>query len=173
MTAVLARAPRLRVRLFHSSIVCNHLVGPPDPVSHLRPVIYDDDVRPRRTNVTHPYSLREFGGDTEEYQWKMQRQQLDAYNQAFWADSNSRFEAAKRAVLESLPASRSDEEYEFALSEFYKRWVVQETARQQEYSAEWRKRNWSSIVLGARLSYGKLVARISHPFSSSKDDTNN
>ena len=83
---MLARPLRPQVRHLHASLVRRHLVGPSDPISNLRPVIYDDAVPERRTDVTHPYSLREFGGDTREYQWKMQRQQLDAYNHAFWTD---------------------------------------------------------------------------------------
>ena len=66
-------------RSLHASLVRRDLVGPPDPVSHLRPIIYDD-APPPPAQVRHPYSLREFTGDTREYQWKMQRQELDALN---------------------------------------------------------------------------------------------
>lgn len=122
------------------------LVGPPDPVSNLRPVIYDDDgtqasssVRRRggrgndkmdagagsssgekrcgggpkgkgrenvdggeegkkvhenvlrimertKTSPTHPYLLDEFDGDPLDYQWRIERSRLDAYNHAFWTD---------------------------------------------------------------------------------------
>ncbi|KZT09490.1 uncharacterized protein LAESUDRAFT_646934 [Laetiporus sulphureus 93-53] len=157
-----------RCRGFHASARRTHLVGAPHPVSNLRPIIYNDTAPMRSTAATHPYSLTEFEGDTQEYQWKIQRQQLDAYNHAFWADSNSRFQAAKAAVLESLPESCTAEDREFVLSEFYRRWVVQEMPRQKEYDAEWRKQNWKSISLGARLAFDKFAARISHPFSSSK-----
>ena len=82
-----SRPAHNHVRAFHASLSRKHLVGPPDPVSHLRPVIYDDAPPARNAaNVRHPYSLREFTGDTREYQWKMQRQELDAFNQAFWLD---------------------------------------------------------------------------------------
>ncbi|CCM02414.1 uncharacterized protein FIBRA_04512 [Fibroporia radiculosa] len=155
------------IRRIHASAIRFHLVGPPDTVSNIRPVVYDDDLPNQRADLTHPYSLREFKGDTREYQWKMQRQQLDAYNHTFWSNSNSRFEAAKNALLESLPDSCTEEDREFALSEFYRRWIVQETARQQEYDAEWRKQNWSSLLLAIRLSYEKSMARISRLFSSS------
>lgn len=83
---MISRTSRLHARQFHASALRAHLVGPPDPISNLRPVVYDDDEPRTRTDVTHPYSLREFKGDTREYQWKMQRQQLDAYNHAFWKD---------------------------------------------------------------------------------------
>lgn len=72
-------------RSLHTSQVARHHVGPPDPVSNLRPVVYDDALPPA-PDARHPYSLDEFSGDVREYQWKMQRQELDAYNQAFWTD---------------------------------------------------------------------------------------
>ncbi|KAI0362164.1 hypothetical protein OH77DRAFT_1466569 [Trametes cingulata] len=157
-------------RAFHASLSRRHLVGPPDPVSHLRPVIYDDAPPPPKPRVRHPYSLREFTGDTREYQWKMQRQELDAFNHAFWLDSNTRFYAAKDAVLQSLPDEAGAEQREHALSAFYARWVAQERARIAAYDAEWRKRNWSTILLGARVRYQELVARVMHPFGRGGQD---
>ncbi|KAH9952016.1 hypothetical protein B0H21DRAFT_715369 [Amylocystis lapponica] len=160
------QSPRLLFRSFHTSPARCHLVGPSDPVSNLRPIIYDDAPPvPAELDARHPYSLTEFTGDTREYQWKMQRQELDAYNHAFWSDHNSRFEAAKSAVLESLPQTASVEDREFALSHFYKSWVAQEQVHHREYGAQWRRRNWTSILLGARLHYEKFMSRISHPFT--------
>jgi hypothetical protein len=98
----LGRASRSVSRSFHTSVARLLLVGPSDPISHLRPVIYDDvpdstvskaSTRP----VRHPYSLREFdtaadssidSADTDHgrYQWKMNSQQLDAFNQQFWTE---------------------------------------------------------------------------------------
>ncbi|KAH9934993.1 uncharacterized protein B0H18DRAFT_869642 [Fomitopsis serialis] len=167
---MLSRGLRPQTRRLHATLVRGHLIGPSDPVSNLRPVIYDDAVPELRTDVTHPYSLREFAGDTQEYQWKMQRQQLDAYNHLFWTDSNLRFAAAKRAFLDSLPESYAAEDREFALSGFYRRWAEQETVRQSAYSAEWRRRNWASVLLGARLAYERVMARVEHPFGSGKPD---
>ncbi|KAI0736779.1 hypothetical protein C8Q72DRAFT_22584 [Fomitopsis betulina] len=166
---MLARLPRPQVRHLHTSLVCRNLIGPSDSISNLRPVIYDDAVPEHRTDLTHPYSLREFAGDTREYQWKMQRQQLDAFNHVFWTDCNLRFNAAKQVVLDSLPESCPAEYRESALSAFYGRWADQEAERQRAYSAEWRRRNWASIALGARLAYEKLAMRVSHPFGGGKE----
>lgn len=153
-----AHASASRWRTFHRSVACRDLVGPPDPVSNLRPVIYDD-LPVQSTNTIHPYSLKEFTGDPREYQWKVQRQQLDAYNHKFWADSNSRFNAALEARLASLPADCSALEKELAMSAFYGSWLEQEQERLQAYNADWRKRNWDVIVLEARVKYQKLMAR--------------
>ena len=186
-TTMLAHPLRPQVRHLHASLVRRHLVGPPDPISNLRPVIYDDAVPEHRTDVTHPYSLREFGGDTREYQWKMQRQELDAHNHQFWKEvcvllveclsmpahrrdhsiplkSNTRFYAAKEAVLQSLPEETTPEQREVTLSDFYRRWVAQERKRSDDYGEEWRRRNWAAISLGARVQYEKFVSRIMHPF---------
>jgi hypothetical protein len=76
------------VRLFHASKPTANHVGPPDPVSNIRPVLYHDLDPTSVESPRHPYSLDEFrqDSDTLEYQWKLQRQQLDAFNDAFWRD---------------------------------------------------------------------------------------
>jgi len=145
------------LRLFHSSLRASDYVAPPDPVSNIRQVLYDD---PTSTNVDsaaplvrHPYSLDEFrdDADTLEYQWKLHRQQLDAFNDTFWRDTNTRFEAAKDAAISSLPPHPTAEQREERLSEFYKNWVLQEARRQEEYNSEWRRRSMQEIKLAARV----------------------
>jgi hypothetical protein len=77
------------LRLLHSTVPTANYVGPPDPVSNIRPVLYNDLGSTTTESPQHPYSLDEFRNDSEdtlEYQWKLQRQQLDAFNDAFWRD---------------------------------------------------------------------------------------
>jgi hypothetical protein len=100
-----------------------------------------------------------------ELQFKLQRQQLDAFHQNFWLDSNTRFEAAKEAVLASLPSQSTPIDKEKALSEFYKQWCMQEASRTGGYTNEWRKRNFSLVLLGARVGYQRFVTRISNRVS--------
>ncbi|KAG9318811.1 hypothetical protein JVU11DRAFT_914 [Chiua virens] len=164
-------------RLLHVSSTSRHLVGPNDPVSNLRPIIYTDIpgstphsralVQPK-PHLNHPYSLNEFADldsdvphdRTLELQYKLAREQLDASNHNYWTDSNTRFESARESVLASLPESASPETHENALSEFYKKWVMQEKTRQDEYANEWRKQNWSTILLAARAEYQRFKPRI-------------
>ncbi|KAF9246182.1 hypothetical protein BU15DRAFT_84979 [Melanogaster broomeanus] len=138
-------------RSVHVSSVSRHLVGPNDPISNLRPIIYTDIPTPKA------YAIHD---NTLELQFKLAREQLDAFNHNYWTDSNLRFEAAKTSVLASLPDSASSEMQENALSEFYKEWVVQERTRQDEYSSEWRKRNWETIILAARVEYQRFKRRM-------------
>ncbi|KZT26373.1 hypothetical protein NEOLEDRAFT_1155868 [Neolentinus lepideus HHB14362 ss-1] len=163
----LSRSACYRRRLLHTTAPSKDLVGPPDPVSNLRPVYYDDPLPVR----WHPYSLEEFS-DPEvenagpsvqdlELQYKLLRQQLDAFNHAFWTDSNLRFESAKSMILQSLPSSSTPQDRDIALAHFYQQWLNQESARQQQYTAEFRRRSWDGLVLAARVEYAKLKARLS------------
>jgi len=131
------------------------LIGPPDPISNIRPVIVDSPARgPRRE--THPYSLAEFGAkdeDDADLQWRIERERLNALNHVFWYDSNTRFMRGKQLVLDRLHAQAEQptaREKEAALSEFYSRWTVLESARQTAYTAEWNRRNYTVITLAMR-----------------------
>ncbi|KAF5377076.1 hypothetical protein D9757_007736 [Collybiopsis confluens] len=168
--------PRTSLRLLHVSTVnARHLVGPPHPISHLRPIIYDDaPPPPKPATLSHPYSLQEFhpepasNSNAYEMQWKLQRQQLDDVSQNFWLDSNTRFEAAKDAVLAGLPESATPLDKENALSEFYRQWLMRESERIDEYAELWRARNWTTILLAARVHYSKLPSRMASLFRSKK-----
>ena len=108
---VRSRPPRLalalsrpRPRLLSTTAPARDLIGPSDPLSNLRPVIYTDSPSPSPSPPAvrrHPYSLTEFrlrtkapgareAGSGPElalaYRWRLQKQQLDAFNHAFWAD---------------------------------------------------------------------------------------
>lgn len=166
---------RRALRLLHTSQRTYNLVGPPDPVSNFRPVLYTDTST--SPTLRHPYSLSEFAGD-HDLQWRLQRQSLDAFNHNFWTDasslflyhheymlsplfqSNTRFEAAKQSVLSSLPQSSTPLARERALSEFYRKWVMQESHRQALYTAEWRRRNLDAIVFAVRVALRNLQVLI-------------
>jgi len=92
------------IRLLHASVQSCNLIGPPDPISHIRPIIYDDSPLPHPpTLLHHPYSLSEFlpgfPGRTAtcELQWKLQRQQLDDFNHNFWIDVRFTILSSSRA----------------------------------------------------------------------------
>ena len=73
--------------------------------------------------------------------------------------TNTRFDAAKTAVVSGLPPHATAEQREERLGEFYKQWVLQEAARQEEYNSEWRRRSMQEIKLAARVSFQKLKAQ--------------
>ncbi|KAG6866952.1 hypothetical protein C0991_003868 [Blastosporella zonata] len=141
----------------------------------MRPVIYSDaPTLPPPSLIRHPYSLHEFStvskqpGEQSALQFKLQRQQLDDFHQSFWFDSNTRFETAKQAVLACLPPSASPLDKEKTLSEFYREWYLQEAARTDAYTIEWRRRNLALIKLNARVQLQQFTNSVSNFFSFGK-----
>ena len=78
----------------------------------------------------------------------------------FLVQSNTRFEAAKQALLDDLPEDATPEHREAVLSEFYKHWLLQERVRLKEYSDEWSRRNFAAIYLAARAAIKDFRARV-------------
>lgn len=66
-------------------------MGPPDPISHIRPAVYQEDPSSSTSygdKVQHPYSLKEFSQaeGAQDYQVNLQKTQLDAFDHAFWTN---------------------------------------------------------------------------------------
>lgn len=178
-------------RRLHTSVVRSDRVAPPHPISHIRPIIYDDEpVASPPTLLRHPYSLHEFQDASDrpvnlELQFRLQRSQLDAFHHNFWLDvrrfflpkpistnpqqNNIRYYAAKETILASLPETASSLDRENALFEFNTNWYNQEKARTDAYTEEWRKRNFALIRLGAKVELQKLTFRISRWFQQSDE----
>ncbi|KAF8910962.1 hypothetical protein CPB84DRAFT_1763007 [Gymnopilus junonius] len=158
---------------FHASAVQCDLIAPPDSISHIRPIIYDDPPSQLPVHyLRHPYSLSEFRSEAEnkpgdhDLQYRLLRQQLDSLHQNFWMDSNTRFYAARDAVLTSLPSTTTARDKEEALSNFYRQWVMQENHWTENYTKEWRARNFELIALSARVEYHKLKGRLTDVLKS-------
>lgn len=81
-------------------------------------------------------------------------------NYYIWLKSNTRFESAKQSVLSSLPESSTTQARERALSEFYKKWVTQESTRLEAYTSEWRTRNFEAIIFAAKVEWRNLQTRL-------------
>lgn len=84
---------RQAVRRLQTSAPRCDRVAPPHPISHIRPIIYDDSIAASTpTSLRHPYSLSEFNAASSdnlgdyEFQYKLQRQYLDAFHHNFWLD---------------------------------------------------------------------------------------
>lgn len=173
-----------RLRLFHSTACAKYLVGPPDPISNIRPAIYHQEDPSSSTSygdkVQHPYSLKEFTQveSSLDYQVNLQKTQLDAFDHAFWTNvctfpggssdlnlnflpqNNYRFEAAKAAALDALPENATAQDKEFVLSKFYRDWLIHETPRLEAYNETWRRRSLDIILLDARTQWTKFLSRI-------------
>ncbi|KAG8984076.1 hypothetical protein FRB94_007788 [Tulasnella sp. JGI-2019a] len=176
------------------------LVGSPDVISNLRPVIYDgvwfkaistpqdpsssSSSLPLTTIVhpdkgtQHPYALNEFASTQghesdrffeEKKSWelrlRLERQSNDAFNHAFWTDTNSRFNTYKTFVGTSTASSpeyleASPEVKGMIMDEriaaFYRLWLDSEGKRQRAYMKEMYRRTFSLLLLEAKLKLQNL-----------------
>lgn len=88
------------MRTLYASTPRHDLVGPPHPISHIRPILYDDPPIRYPLRLRHPYSLSEFkSASIDEFsefelQYKLLRQQLDTLHQTFWLDVSMTVNAA-------------------------------------------------------------------------------
>lgn len=143
----------------------------------MRPIIYDDaPAASPPTLLRHPYSLTEFQDARSrpvdlELQFKLQRQQLDTFHENFWLDNNIRYYAAKETALSHLPETATALDKENALSEFLSQWYIQEKGRTDQYTAEWRRRNFALIRLGTKVELQKLGFRLSQTFQSTSSSS--
>jgi len=166
---------RCVARQLHSSAARLNRVAPPHPISHIRPIIYDDSPAPAPpTLLRHPYSLDEFANALSapvdlDLQFKLQRQQLDSFHHEFWLDNNIRYFAAKETVLHNLQDSATSLDKENALSEFNRHWYNQEKARTDSYTSEWRRRNFALIRLAAKVEWQKFAGRFTKVFGSTSN----
>lgn len=135
------RAPRRRHRArptlnpANTTPPAQDLIGPPCPLSNLRPVYYapmfpELHSPPSFTRNLHPYRLQEFGTSSDaatldpkqqrlqsikrqlhaaDLEWRLTRYRVDQFNQDFWARTNTDFLKARDAYVARLPP-RTDTE---------------------------------------------------------------
>lgn len=145
------------------------LIGPPCPLSNLRPVYYAAlfPPLPTATPSYNPYSLSEFPSSSlaldrkqqrlqrvkrelqsEDLEWRLTRYRVDAFNQDFWARTNTAFLLARDAYLDDNP---SPADTPVDLAPFY----AQHLASTREQYAAYNRRLWG---LQASLLWPALKA---------------
>jgi len=121
-------------------------VGPPHPVSNLRPVRFA-----RPTNETGlAVRLRKLRQDTQQF------------NQEFWVEHNTSFSEGRRAyisrVMKEKYPGQTDKQTLTAeeMSGFYREFLNSNWKDHVKYNIEWQKRNWKIIGLGGLVQIQKL-----------------
>lgn len=131
-----------RLRTTIQQIPTVDLIGPPDPLSNLRPIFYAPlfpSLHQSTSSPTgvHPYSLSEFPIpstkqqlssqklekyklllNSEDIEWRLTRYRVDAFNQQFWSKTNTAFLLARDSYILSNP-NLIDSTAEIDLSPFY------------------------------------------------------
>ncbi|WFD20438.1 hypothetical protein MCAP1_002682 [Malassezia caprae] len=163
------RAPRLWPQAY---------VGPPDPVSNLRPVVYSEPQA--RPTALHPYSLEEFTaparaepasnalvryadhllGQLEAVKMhaRLQSMWLDQFNQRFWFDNNVRFTRALEEYTAQV-APQGDATLEL-LAPFYREWHFVNAARLRHYNRTLWVATYKTIGAQLRLALLQGYTRV-------------
>ena len=166
------RASRLRPQAY---------VGPPDPVSNLRPVVYSEpQVRPK--SALHPYSLEEFTARAQTQRGRsssalvryadhllgqleavsmharLQSMWLDQFNQRFWFDNNVRFTRALEEYKAHV-APQGDATLEL-LAPFYREWLVVNAKRLRHYNHTLWVATYKTIGAQLRLALLQGYTRV-------------
>lgn len=128
-----------------SSSFTQDMIGPPHPVSNLRPVIWYRS--PTETPLQR--KLRNLQQDTQ--QW----------NQQFWETHNTKFiQERKMYIQKHLPADgeksnlTADE-----MSGFYKEFLDKNWQNHVTYNFQWYKRNFTILFLSTMVNVERLFQR--------------
>ncbi|XP_044753825.1 COA8 family protein CG14806, mitochondrial [Coccinella septempunctata] len=122
------------------------LIGPPDPVSNLRPVI-----RRRCATETKLQEQLRFMQDAT-HQW----------NQNFWATHNTKFLREKQKFIDNHQILGEEKRLLSAeeMSEFYKKFLDEHWKTHIEYNFSWYKKNFSLLFLALRVNVEKFLPRV-------------
>uniref|UniRef100_A0A3Q0T0Z0 Cytochrome c oxidase assembly factor 8 n=1 Tax=Amphilophus citrinellus TaxID=61819 RepID=A0A3Q0T0Z0_AMPCI len=140
-------------------------VGPPNPLSNLRPIVYhipenETELEKRLRNL---------------------RQETEDWNHNFWAKQNITFSKEKEAfIISQLKAKgltlrdedgrrRSLSSEEMAM--FYKNFLDKNRLRHANYNKEWYRRNFTITLLMARVTLNSVWRTVSERHSSKKNGT--
>ncbi|XP_046412697.1 COA8 family protein CG14806, mitochondrial isoform X1 [Neodiprion virginianus] len=115
-------------------------IGPPDPVSNLRPIIF---AKPdKETELERCY--------------RRARESAQAWNQEFWTKHNASFILERKQFQENrkqagIPTLTADE-----MSVFYKKFLDKNWQTHLNYNISWYKKNITILILEIRVKLSRL-----------------
>ncbi|KAM9340773.1 cytochrome c oxidase assembly factor 8 [Symphorus nematophorus] len=140
-------------------------IGPPNPLSNLRPVVYR--VPEKETEL--------------EKRLRHLRQETEDWNHDFWTKQNINFSKEKEAfIISQLKAKgltvRDEEGRRRSLNSeemavFYKSFLDKNRIRHANYNNEWYRRNFTITLLMARVALNNAWKTVTNRHSSKKNGT--
>ncbi|XP_063228184.1 cytochrome c oxidase assembly factor 8 [Bacillus rossius redtenbacheri] len=116
------------------------MIGPPNPVSNLRPVIFR--IKPNESKVEEEFRLR--------------RGEVQEWNERFWHGHNTSFFKEREAYIAShLPSDSPGKEKRTLsakeMSVFYKQFLDKNWKVHLEYNIEWYRKNIGLVFLALKV----------------------
>ncbi|XP_022197634.1 COA8 family protein CBG23705, mitochondrial-like [Nilaparvata lugens] len=119
----------------------NDLIGQPHPISNLRAVKF---YIPKNENDV-------------ERQYRIQREEVQKWNEKFWIAHNTHFIAERKKFLATHKKDFDNEPMSpDKLSVFYKRFLDEHWKIHLHYNYEWYKKNAGLVVLALRVKLHRL-----------------
>ncbi|XP_033334646.1 cytochrome c oxidase assembly factor 8 [Megalopta genalis] len=134
-------------RLFSTKTISNlksatqaDIIGPPDPVSNLRPIIF---AKPKNeTNLEKKY--------------REAREATQIWNQNFWTRHNASFTEERKQFQDKLKDQGKTSITADDMSVFYKQFLDKNWKTHLNYNIIWYKRNIKLLLLEIRVRVSKL-----------------
>ncbi|XP_076291034.1 cytochrome c oxidase assembly factor 8 isoform X2 [Lasioglossum baleicum] len=120
------------------------IIGPPDPVSNLRPIIF---AKPK--NETHL-----------ERKYRETREATQIWNQNFWTRHNTCFIEERKRFQEKLKSQGKTSITADDMSVFYKQFLDRNWRTHLNYNIAWYKRNIELLLLEIRFDWLSTEHRI-------------
>ena len=120
------------------------LIGPPDPLSNLRPIKLA--IRPNETKL--------------EKEMRFKREELQAWNERFWTKHNAEFLKQKEEYTKNwLKMKKSQEQTVSAdeMSVFYKKFLDDNWSRHLVYNFTWYRKNCAITFLDFKVKFRRLI----------------
>ncbi|XP_063821454.1 COA8 family protein CG14806, mitochondrial [Ostrinia nubilalis] len=120
--------------------ITSDMVGPPDPVSNLRKIIFKEP--PNETPL--------------EKQYRELRTEVQSWNHKFWTQHNTRFFQEREEYLKNnLPEGKQNLTAD-EMSVFYKAFLDKNWKAHLSYNKEWYKKNITLLGLALQIKIRKL-----------------
>lgn len=115
------------------------VIGPPDPVSNLRPIVF--------AKAESENSL--------EKEYRQAREDTQTWNQTFWTKHNTSFTEERKKFQETLKGQGKTYLTADDMSVFYKRFLDKNWHTHFNYNVAWYKRNIRILLLELRVRFSK------------------
>ncbi|XP_017760858.1 PREDICTED: apoptogenic protein 1, mitochondrial [Eufriesea mexicana] len=133
------------IRLYSNKISPNlktpiDLIGPPDPISNLRPIIF----------------AKSENESELEKRYRKAREDTQTWNQNFWTKHNNNFMKEREQFQETLKAEGKTSITADDMSVFYKHFLDKNWQMHLNYNTLWYKKNIKLLFLEIRVRISKL-----------------
>ncbi|XP_071445898.1 COA8 family protein CG14806, mitochondrial [Hetaerina americana] len=140
-----------KIEMHDPKKIKSDLIGPPDPVSNLRPLLF---------KISETESILE-------KKFRLQREEVQNWNQSFWLQHNNNFYKQKQDYIHKSTQNNeccSPEKKALTseeMSSFYKDFLDKNWEIHHKYNMEWYKKNFQLLLLSCQVKWDSIIRSFS------------